>query len=107
MPDASLYEVLEVSPNARASVIKAAYRCLVQQYHPDRNPADAKAAAQITRINQAYAVLADPQKRARYDQKMGFGAKERRGSSTRANTVKAAASEDGTKLRPFAFRPLA
>ena len=36
----SLYELLEVSPNASAAVIKAAYRCLVQQHHPDKNSGD-------------------------------------------------------------------
>ena len=36
----SLYELLEVSPNASAAVIKAAYRCLVQQHHPDKKAGD-------------------------------------------------------------------
>ena len=102
---ASFYEILEVSPNARAAVIRAAYRCLVRDDHPDRNPGDAAAAARMTRINQAYAVLSDPEQRARYDKHMGFGATDRRGAATPAARQPAAAKE-GPKLRPFAFRPL-
>ncbi|MBS0336912.1 MAG: DnaJ domain-containing protein, partial [Proteobacteria bacterium] len=76
----SLYEILEVSPNASAAVIKAAYRCLAQQHHPDKNPGDRTAEARLSLINQAYAVLADPVLRARYDAKAGFGKVDRRGS---------------------------
>lgn len=98
----SLYEVLEVSPNAGAAVIKAAYRCLVQQYHPDKNP-DPAAAGRLSLINQAYAVLADPLQRARYDEKTGLRT-ERRGSGRGLSPAKPEAVRPDAKLRPFAFR---
>jgi curved DNA-binding protein CbpA len=100
------YDLLEVSPTARPSVIRAAYRCLVQEYHPDRNPGDPKAAARMSLINQAYAVLGDPQQRARYDEKAGIGATERRGNGGASNPAKADSGKKGPKLRPFAFRPI-
>ena len=50
MLDAFLYEILEVSPKARPAVIKAAYRCLVQENHPDKHPGDAEAAARMSMI---------------------------------------------------------
>ena len=106
MLDALLYEVLEVSPTARPAVIRAAYRCLVQDYHPDKNPGDADAAARMSLINHAYSVLADPVQRARYDEKMGVGAGERRGSGHSSNPVKPDAGKVRPNLRPFAFRPL-
>jgi len=106
MLDAFLYEVLEVSPAARPAVIRAAYRCLVQDYHPDRNPGDADAAARMSLINHAYSVLSNPLQRARYDAKMGIGPTERRGSGHSSNPVKADAGKSRPNLRPFAFRPL-
>ena len=57
-------------------------------------------------INRAYSVLGDPQQRARYDEKMGIGATERRGSGVRLTPAKVDVGDDGTKPRPFAFRPL-
>lgn len=106
MPDVFLYEILEVSPKARTAVIKAAYRCLVQQYHPDRNPGNPDAAARMSLINRAYSVLADPLQRARYDEKMGIHATERRGSGLTSNPAKPDAGKGRANLRPFAFRPL-
>lgn len=105
MTNPSLYEILEVSPKARAAVIRAAYRCLVRDDHPDRNPGDAAAAARTTQINRAYAVLSDPEQRARYDKAMGFGNIDRRGAAA-AEPRKPGSTKDGPKLRPFAFRPL-
>ena len=104
--DAFLYEILEVSPRARPAVIKAAYRCLVQECHPDRNPSNPDATARMSLINHAYSVLADPLQRARYDQKMGIGATERRGSGLSSNPVKQDPGKGRANLRPFAFRPL-
>ena len=106
MLDAFLYEILEVSPTARPAVIRAAYRCLVQEYHPDRNPGNPEAAARMSMINRAYAVLADPLKRARYDEKMGIRATERRGSGAGSNPAKPGTGKGRANLRPFAFRPL-
>ncbi len=64
------YDVLEVSPNASAEVIRAAYRSLMQRYHPDKNPGDAEAAEHAARVVQAYEVLANEDQRARYDQSL-------------------------------------
>ena len=61
------YEILEVSPNASPEVIKAAYRSLMQRYHPDRNPDNAVSAAHASLVVQAYAVLSDPSNRSAYD----------------------------------------
>ena len=61
------YEILQVSPVADAAVIRAAYRSLIQRYHPDRNPGDAKAAQHAALLTKAYEMLADPEQRAAYD----------------------------------------
>ena len=62
------YEVLELSKGASDADIKKAYRKLAKKYHPDVNPGDKTAEAKFKEINEAYEVLSDPQKRARYDQ---------------------------------------
>lgn len=61
------YETLEVSPKASPEVIKAAYKSLMQRYHPDRNPGDARHAERSILIGKAYEVLSDPERRAAYD----------------------------------------
>lgn len=61
------YEILEVSQNASQEVIKAAYKSLIQRYHPDKNPGNAEIAARASQVVQAYDTLSDPQKRAAYD----------------------------------------
>ncbi|MBE0619533.1 MAG: J domain-containing protein [Burkholderiales bacterium] len=106
MLDAFLYEILEVSPTARPAVIRAAYRCLVQEHHPDRHPGDSDAAARMSMINHAYSVLADPLKRARYDEKINIRPTERRGSGVTSNAAKPGAGQGRANPRPFAFRPL-
>lgn len=62
------YKVLGVSKTASDKEIKAAYRKLAMKYHPDKNPGDAKAEARFKEINEANAVLSDPEKRRRYDE---------------------------------------
>jgi curved DNA-binding protein len=62
------YQILGVARNASASEIKGAYRKLAMQYHPDRNPGDKQAEERFKEMNEAYQVLSDQQKRARYDQ---------------------------------------
>lgn len=61
------YDNLKVARSAPSNVIRAAYKVLSQQYHPDRNPGSADAARIMTVINMAYAVLSDPAKRNEYD----------------------------------------
>lgn len=62
------YEVLGVDKNADQAAISAAYRKLAMQYHPDRNPGDKEAEAKFKEAAEAYDVLHDAEKRARYDQ---------------------------------------
>ncbi|MEW6670173.1 MAG: DnaJ domain-containing protein [Thermodesulfobacteriota bacterium] len=61
------YAVLGITPKADSQQVKAAYRNLAFQYHPDRNNADAAAAEKMKAINEAYAVLSHPRKRQEYD----------------------------------------
>lgn len=62
------YEVLGVGRDASEEELKKAYRRLALKYHPDRNKDDQNAAERFKEINEAYEVLSDPEKRARYDQ---------------------------------------
>jgi curved DNA-binding protein len=62
------YKTLGVERNAAEKDIKRAYRKLAVQYHPDKNPGDARAEERFKEINEAYEVLGDPAKRAKYDQ---------------------------------------
>ena len=62
------YEVLGVSKGASDEEIKKAYRKLAKQYHPDLNPGDKEAESKFKEVNEAYEVLSDSDKKARYDQ---------------------------------------
>ena len=62
------YEVLGVEKNASDAEIKKAYRKLAMKYHPDQNPGDKTAEEKFKEINEAYEVLSDADKKARYDQ---------------------------------------
>lgn len=67
MIERDYYEVLSVSRTASADEIRQSYRKLAMRYHPDRNPDDADAAVKFREAAEAYEVLRDPEKRARYD----------------------------------------
>lgn len=69
MSQKDYYEVLGISKNASAEEIKAAYRKLALQWHPDRHAGDKKVAEEkFKEINAAYQVLSDSQKKSAYDQ---------------------------------------
>ncbi|WP_419915509.1 molecular chaperone DnaJ [Candidatus Poriferisodalis sp.] len=64
---ADYYELLEVSRDVSEGDLKRAYRQKAREHHPDANPGDAQAEARFKEISEAYAVLSDPEARARYD----------------------------------------
>ncbi|MCL2877817.1 MAG: molecular chaperone DnaJ [Acidobacteria bacterium] len=61
------YEILGVSRNASDQEIKSAYRKLALKYHPDKNPDDKEAEEKFKEASEAYSILSDAEKRARYD----------------------------------------
>jgi molecular chaperone DnaJ len=61
------YEVLSISKSADDGAIKASYRKLALEYHPDRNPGDEDVAVRFREVQEAFEVLRDPDKRKRYD----------------------------------------
>jgi curved DNA-binding protein CbpA len=64
---ADYYQILGVDRDASSQKIKESYRKLAFQYHPDKNRGNQEALEKMKRINEAYAVLSDPTKKARYD----------------------------------------
>lgn len=66
--DRDYYEILGVDKSADADTIKSAYRKLAKKYHPDLNPGNAEAEKNFKEVNEAYSVLSDPDKKAKYDQ---------------------------------------
>lgn len=67
MTERDYYEILNVSRTASEEEIKSAYRKMALRYHPDRNPDDPDAEYKFKEAAEAYEVLRDPEKRARYD----------------------------------------
>ena len=68
MASKDYYEVLGVDKTASDDEIKRAFRKLAVKYHPDRNQGDKEAEAKFKEINEAYQILSDSEKRAKYDQ---------------------------------------
>ncbi len=63
----SYYDILQVSKTASDDEIKQAFRKLAMKYHPDKNPNDKLAEEKFKKVNEAYSVLSDSQKRRAYD----------------------------------------
>jgi molecular chaperone DnaJ len=76
------YEILGLSKGATPEEIKAAFRKLAAQHHPDRNPDDPNAGVKFKELNASYQVLSDPQRRAMYDR---FGHRAEEAGSPFAN----------------------
>jgi len=80
------YKILGVKRDTPQDELKTAYRKRSKQFHPDLHPDDPKAKAKFQLLNEAYAVLSDPEKRAKYDQygeqwdKVGFGGQDAGGT---------------------------
>jgi DnaJ-class molecular chaperone len=68
MADRDYYDILGVNKNADPDQIKRAYRKLAKQHHPDQNKGNKAAETKFKEVQEAYAVLSDKEKRARYDQ---------------------------------------
>lgn len=67
---ATYYDILRVSRHAAPEGVRSAYRALAQRYHPDKLPGNANAVQVMAALNEAYAVLSDPERRAHYDRSL-------------------------------------
>jgi DnaJ-class molecular chaperone len=75
----TLYEILMVHPSADQEVITVVYRHLAKRFHPDLDPSP-QAQSRMAELNEAYEVLEDPVRRARYDELLSGGRSEARAS---------------------------
>lgn len=83
------YEILEVHKNASAEIIEKAYKTLAKRYHPDANPPDKKAWAEemFKTLNNAYEILANPSKRAKYDCNLACAKREQNRRDKKRSSV--------------------
>ena len=93
------YEILGVPATPPADEIKKAFRQLARKYHPDVSKAP-DAEARMKEINEAYAVLSDPERRVAYDQLLGRGAVGARNSARRPAGMPASSSPDAASPTP-------
>ena len=97
------YEVLGVSKDASADDIKKAYRKAAMKYHPDRNPGDKTAEEKFKEAGEAYEVLSDADKRARYDQYGFAGVDPNFGAGGAGSAAQALAVPDSADLTASAI----
>ncbi len=95
--DKTYYQMLGVSQDADSTTIKNAFRKLAKKYHPDINPGNAEAEKMFKDVNEAYSVLSDDGKRAKYDRELaegvnGFGQAQSRSNQSQATRQKSAAN---------------
>jgi DnaJ-class molecular chaperone len=93
----TLYDVMMLSPAADSRLITVVYRHLAKRYHPDVDPSP-EAAMRMAELNEAYAVLGDRERRARYDESLGRDL-ERRAGPEPPSVADGAAQASGTS--PF------
>lgn len=93
------YVLLGLAPTATAAQIKAAYRRLALQLHPDRNAGSAEAEEAFKRLNDAYQLLSDPARRLAYDQAMGYV------PTPAAYRATASVPRTESRRRPAGYRP--
>ena len=90
----NLYQVLQVDPAADADIISTVYRRLALRYHPDRDPSQ-EAQTRMRELNQAYAILKDPEQRQRYDAELAIKRDRRATDRYVKRSVPPHMSEDG------------
>lgn len=93
------YEILGIAKNADEQTIKVAHRKMAMQYHPDRNPGDKEAEIKFKEVSEAYDILRDPQKKARYDRYGHAGLEDQGGAGFSGSPMDAF----GEILRGFGF----
>lgn len=96
---ADLYELLGVPPTARAAEIRAAYRALMRDHHPDLHPGDPGAEEMARRLTAAWAVLGRPSRRAAYDSTRAATGAHATMPPRPAQQVRPAYSPAGTEYR--------
>jgi hypothetical protein len=74
MTQATYYDILRIGPRAEPDGVRLAYRKLAQKFHPDKLPGNTDAARVMAMLNEAYAVLSDPKRRALYDSSLDSSA---------------------------------
>ena len=83
------YDVMMLSPAADSRLVAVVYRHLAKRFHPDVDPSP-EAAARMTELNEAYAVLGDRERRARYDASLGLDVQRAPGVASPSSTAEAA-----------------
>ena len=102
------YKILGVEKNASEKEIKSAYRKLARKYHPDVNPGDKSAEEKFKEVSEAYEVLSDKEKRAKYASVwaiLGAGADGRTWRSRRGRTRRLHVRFQRVRWRSAGFRP--
>jgi DnaJ-class molecular chaperone len=93
----TLYDVLMLSPAADSRLITVVYRHLAKRYHPDVDPSP-EAAMRMAELNDAYAILGDRERRARYDRSLGRDLE--RGTGPKGTSV-AEEAGDASEISPY------